>query len=215
VTLTIFLESLPTSYRTHLAPNLISLLLFSAWFARRILLVMENYAAWAAVVISVCSACIAIGAAWINIEKLRLDLYDRRFGVYEKTLTLHTLVSHWSSDASESETGQLKEPPELKEARLNFPKTLAESRFLFSSKSGVAELLQQFYEDVVVMVRYRRLHNPRHPEAYEKSHDAYVQSNLRFLKVMEPLRERMARFLNFHSYSALPRLRDDDAGDWL
>lgn len=176
---------------------------------------MVNYAAWAAVVISVFSARVAIGAAWINSEKLRLDLYERRFGAYEKTLTLHTLVSHWSSDASASETGQLKEPLELKEARLTFPKTLAESRFLFDSKFGVAELLQEFYEDVVVIVRYTRLHNPKYPEAYERSHDAYLQSDLRFLKVMEPLRQKMAPLLNFHSYSALPRLFDGDAGDWL
>jgi hypothetical protein len=49
---------------------------------------MSDTVSWTAVALSIASASIATVAAWTNREKLRLDLYDRRFSIYVRAADL-------------------------------------------------------------------------------------------------------------------------------
>jgi hypothetical protein len=85
-----------------------------------------------------------------------------------------------------------------------------EGQFLFSTESGVPELLETMSADA-----YWIADRPRRQDMAGKMLDEQKFDNeknermLRFGTALEPLREKMAPFLNFHSYSALPGLLDD------
>jgi hypothetical protein len=68
----------------------------------------------------------------------------------------------------------------------------------------VPELLQQFCNDAFKIVN---------GNLHDQAGNIWELTIARFEASLEPLREKMAPFLNFHSYSALPRLFDDDATD--
>jgi hypothetical protein len=65
-------------------------------------------------------------------EKIRLDLFNRRFDIYLRTLTFYLQLIVWT-DAEEQKA--LTDP---------FVKASREARFIFPSKSGVYEYLQEF-----------------------------------------------------------------------
>lgn len=163
---------------------------------------MGNTVAWVAIAISVISACIATVAAWTNREKLRLDLYDRRFRIYESALTLYGLIFHGNPSPTTSDQRRIS--PELRSALYDFRMKAAEGQFLFSRESGVPELLQQFSEDAFKVVN---------GATHYQAGNAWEIDIARYEASLEPLREKMAPFLNFHSYSAFPRLLDG-ADQW-
>jgi hypothetical protein len=166
---------------------------------------MGNAVAWVAIAISVVSAAVSLASYWTNREKLRLDLYDRRFRIYESALTLHDLLWKWSPTANDVGYGFLFDSTDLKAAISDFQKKSAEGQFLFSHESEVPELLQQFCKEANFIVNVQ-IHN-HHPKDWSTT-------LARFAEMPGPLREKMSPFLNFHRYSALPRLPFEDSGEW-
>lgn len=96
--------------------------------------------------IEVISACVAVTSAavtfWMaiftrrtTVEKIRLDLYDRRFAIYETTLAFRLLLDSSTKESVKTE--------EFIEARRAFIKSMRESQFLFRPDSGIFERLEQ------------------------------------------------------------------------
>ena len=76
-------------------------------------------------------ASLFCGLAWaISKDKLKLDLYNRRFAIYDATLKLYQSVTSDLDDANASA-----------EVIKTFILPSRESRFLFDSKDGVYQLL--------------------------------------------------------------------------
>jgi hypothetical protein len=169
---------------------------------------MSDTVSWTAVALSIASASIATVAAWTNREKLRLDLYDRRFSIYVRAADLRYQLTSWDP------TKELH--PKLKEALECFRTASMEGQFLFSQQSGVQELLEKLSEDAFHIVNWSgflALAGPMNSQDQSRLEKERSQRMLRIITSLEPLRERMAPFLNFHSYSALPRLFEDDCTD--
>src|SRR5882724_1578744 len=95
-------------------------------------LLVKVLSAIATTVIAVFVAMITRRQWKTNQEKLRLDLYSRRYNIYESVLTLQQALIYWD-----------KAPEiEQKEMMLLFFKSMHESRFLFPGNSGVFEFMQ-------------------------------------------------------------------------
>lgn len=65
-------------------------------------------------------------------DKLRLDLYNRRFDLYSRVLALEGVLAGWTDNDRE------------KEILAGFKRALDEARFLFPPESGVSASFQRF-----------------------------------------------------------------------
>jgi hypothetical protein len=138
-----------------------------------------------------------------NREKLRLDLYERRFSIYELADGLYQQLRAWNDD--EGVTGQLSE------AASNFRIASVEGHFLFSKESGVPAALQEITDDAFYIINWT-MRLKASTAAVEP--DDLKNRTARFMNALTPLRTKMGPFLNFHSYSALPCLFDDGESTW-
>jgi hypothetical protein len=105
---------------------------------------------WISYLSAIMSTCIASMALWVasrqsktNMAKLRLDLYDKRFAIYENTLAFHQAL------AGPSESMQTEAFKSLQRA---FIKSYRESQFLFDEDSGVFQLLNRVNLDAFKIV---------------------------------------------------------------
>ena len=111
--------------------------------------------------VSVVSACIAGAAWWTSREKLRLDLYNRRFETYSRTLDFYYALSDWTPTELEKASTSLQDSRELSKTQRAFIKASREAQFLFDDGSGIHQLLEQMHKDTVQFIGYRRDIAPR------------------------------------------------------
>lgn len=139
-------------------------------------------------------ATIAVYIAWqqwkTSEDKLRLELYQKRFVVYENTLALRQIL--------------LSMPPIPSEARFliesNFIKSYRESQFLFKCDDGVFQLLGE------VQSRTTLLKNvPSSSNVYIGKPEGQLIDTGNFLeelklidKIIAELEIKLAKYLNFH-----------------
>ena len=89
------------------------------------------------IVISLCVLLVALHQSKISKEKVRLDLYNRRFDIYSRTLGFfQALLSY---DASKPKDNFLL-------LHNDFVKSYKESQFLFDKDSGIYELLTEMHK---------------------------------------------------------------------
>ena len=83
---------------------------------------------------------ISLYAAYINEQKLRLDLYNRRFEVYSRTIDFYQALQKWER----SKDNELVE--------LKFIKAFLESRFLF--KADVFQMLKEMRMKAAIITTF-------------------------------------------------------------
>jgi hypothetical protein len=110
--------------------------------------------------ISVLSLLFAGAAWWINREKLRLDLYNRRFDIYSRTLDLLHALETWNPTAAEISARSLQDSSGLDKALKAFTKASRESRFLFDDESGIFKHLEQLHSDAIGIIGPSATANP-------------------------------------------------------
>lgn len=125
-------------------------------------------------------------------EKLRLDLYNRRFDIYVNTLGYIQALNSWEGSR------------EQKEIEARFDRSLNESQFLFQQQSGLRDLLAEVQRrGFSVHVRKRIIADLKSvPEAQEmldlRLNEGY--DDLLYLKeVPQKLGELIGPYLNFHN----------------
>jgi len=127
---------------------------------------------------------------WLtNKEKLRLDLYNRRFEIYMRILDLYQALMSW--DAT----------PEQKQLQYPFIKAHREARFLFPNDSGVFEYINEFRLHALKIVNFDQLKPLAavSPEEFMKYAKEREYSAGWILNSMGGLEEKLAPFLNFHN----------------
>lgn len=92
---------------------------------------LDYLTAFSPIFISLAVACIALSQLKTNDLKLKLDLYNRRFDIYQKTLKYYLNNIHINK-RSESE---------ILNSNYDFTMAYRESTFLFERKSGVHDNL--------------------------------------------------------------------------
>jgi hypothetical protein len=123
-----------------------------------------------------------------NREKLRLDLYQKRFEIYSRLLDFSEALSKWRS-LSEIDRQNFKN---------SFIKALNESSFLFPDKSGVHALLQKFGEDTQYIVNFdssvfEDATNEERKSQYKAFNDCIRKSD----GIIKELKENLRPFLSF------------------
>lgn len=105
---------------------------------------------WFSYVSSLLSAGIASMALFVaarqsktNMAKLRLDLYDKRFAIFENTLAFHQALAG-SAESMQTEPFKL--------LHREFTKSYRESQFLFDEDSGVFELMRKIDVDAFKII---------------------------------------------------------------
>lgn len=126
---------------------------------------------------------------WLtNREKLRLDLYDRRFRIYVPVMEFHKALVVW--DGSE-EQKKLVDP---------FIQAFREAKFLFPEHSGIFSFLKEFSEHAFFITNFDKLKelSSVDPKVFSKQFERRVGSVNWILQSMEPFEEKLGPFLNFH-----------------
>jgi hypothetical protein len=125
-----------------------------------------------------------------NQEKLRLDLYQRRFDIYLRVLDYYWALLEW------------QDKPEQLALRGPFVRAFCESKFMFPEKSGVYKFLEEFNLHAFRVSNFK--------SAFEGWGDAFPEERAKLaqqrtenvnwiLMSLETLMAKMAPFLNFHS----------------
>jgi hypothetical protein len=167
---------------------------------------LTNLVPWLALLVSLAAALFTGLASWISAEKLRLDLYDRRFDIYSRTLNLRFALDVWNPTSPEKASASLQGSPELDEAVKAFTKASRESQFLFDNDSGVHKRLEQMHSDVIAIIGDKRnvLPNLGGPDL-ARAWSEHQERLKRVLETVPPLEEAMKKYLNFHALYKWPR----------
>jgi hypothetical protein len=144
-----------------------------------------------AVVTALVAICVAVIAyrQWRTArERLRLDLYNRRFEIYSKVLDFSQALSMWHGT------------PEQMALRAPFIKAFRESRFLFPRSSGVYNLLEEFQEHAMVVMGFEDLKPVLQTLDQEtmRQYEKRTESQAWIMSAFEPLEQKMAPYLDFH-----------------
>src|SRR5260221_2379411 len=97
---------------------------------------------------------IAVYVAWVayqqwqtNRNKLRLDLYNRRFEVYTNTITFFQALSSLPAGEPDEEFVKIHK---------SFIRSYKESQFLFGKETKVFDLLKQLHSDAFKVIGLKR-----------------------------------------------------------
>jgi len=152
---------------------------------------------WIAFVLAVVSVFFTGFAAWTGREKLRLDLYNRRFDIYSRTLDFYHVFLVWNPSEKEKRTTSLCDSPTLDATQRAFIKASRESQFLFKDRE-ITKLLEQMHKDSIKIIGYKRdtslFATPQLVPLVEETGACWKRIN----ETMPFLEKRMAQYLDFH-----------------
>jgi len=120
-----------------------------------------------------------------NREKLRFDLYQRRFEIYLRVLDFHFAI--WQQDE-----------PKLDLLHVPFMKAFWESKFLFPEESGIYEFLDE-YNLRTSRVRVYRSQIPPRSDLTPEERAQLIEDNIWIKDCIGILEEKLGPYLNFHS----------------
>ncbi len=124
-----------------------------------------------------------------NQEKLRLDLFQRRFDIFVRVLEFHWALLEW------------KDGPEQQALRGPFVKAFCESKFMFPEESGVYEFLREFNQHAFRITGFKSLSDQMRdvmPDEFAKLANQRIQDVNWILGSMDTLLVKLAPHLNFH-----------------
>jgi hypothetical protein len=138
------------------------------------------------------SAAIAIASWFIarrqvaaSEDKLRLDLYDKRFQVYSRAVDFYQALASWSSSDEDRTTHRL------------FLKSKLESQFLFPG-SEIPETLEKMHKEAFKVIGLKE-HGKEihHPPTYIEFYERGMAGLSAFDLGVNELQSKMAPYLNF------------------
>lgn len=163
----------------------------------------EYVIAYTPIIMSVVSAIIAGVVAYFVSnqartarEKLRLDLYNRRFSIYERAMEYQYSIII-------GDEGVLR--PEFEEIERNFTRAIHESRFLFSKESGVHDILQELSNETLAEVQLRRVtsRSPQYAQKVAKESENHGLTSRKLLvEIAERLEKALSQYLDFHKITS-------------
>ena len=146
---------------------------------------------------------VAAGIAWQGVQrqissaqkieatKLRLDLYNRRFQIFDSIFDFYEALLGW------------KDTPEQRAAQTRFFRAYQESGFLFSNESGIEDMLKRLHEESGKVIGFKE-----HGEEYisggvefylERFNEMNRVLLVDFEAALPKLKAALANYLNFHT----------------
>ena len=128
-------------------------------------------------------------------EKLRLDLYNRRFEIFSSIFDLYEVMISWEGTAEQTAV------------RTRFFRAYQESGFLFRKESGIEDLLKQLNDEATKVIDFRK-----NPERYQSDPKRYIEHLQKMTDIqlgvfeegLKKLKLAMSEYLNFHNALADP-----------
>ncbi|MGP8259925.1 MAG: hypothetical protein ACLQM6_08245 [Acidobacteriaceae bacterium] len=154
----------------------------------------------ATVIIAGYVACIGTVQWFTAREKLRLDLYNRRFEVYASTMDYMQTVMVW----------KLVSEGKRVEQREAFIRAMFESDFLFEDNPRIQSLLDEFNNRSFAMVYFHQRYGE--PKALQlpdfgQNHKEYESNVQWILNARESLKTMLTPYLAFRNRTVGHRLR--------
>jgi hypothetical protein len=149
-----------------------------------------------ALLVSIMAACAAVYGAYINNEKLRLDLYNKRFEVYSTTIDFYQALMGW------------KVSDENQRIYLKFIKSFLESRFLF--KPDVYKLLGQMRIKADLIIGFKEHAATTYagmPDELVKEHKRMLEALADWNKNIDEISQLMLKYLDFQELSPWEAIR--------
>ncbi len=146
--------------------------------------------ATAATVVATYVAIISRRQWTTNQEKLRLDLFQRRFDIFLRVLEFHWALLEW------------KDEPEQQALQGPFVKAFCESRFMFPEESGIHAFLNEFHLHAFRVTHFKSASDPIRevmPAEFLKLANQRTQDLNWILNSMDIFLAKLAPYLNFHS----------------
>jgi len=152
--------------------------------------IVTNFIGFAALVV-------ALFALIINEEKFRLDLYNRRFDIYFRTVAFY-----WALMKSE----ESKAAGTFEKLRSDFIIASREAKFLFAPDSGVYDLLMRLNKASFEITGLRDLPKDLPPEDKNENFKRFHEAMMLWNSNIEQLEDLMSPYLNYHYTSAFSAL---------
>ncbi len=146
-----------------------------------------------ATLISLVALIVAAFSFFVASERFRLDLYNKRFDIYMRTVRFYQALITSKRDNEDEAFSAL---------RKDFILASRESQFLFSPESGVHDLLTRLNSDSFKITGQKDMPKELPPEQIVANHNQFWGAQMRWNSSMEPLEAMMAPYLNYHYVSA-------------
>jgi hypothetical protein len=154
--------------------------------------------------ISVTAVIIAAFSLFVTSERFRLDLYNKRFEIYLRTVKFYQALM-------KSEEG---DEDRFRALQTDFIIASREAQFLFGSDSGVYDLLSQLNKASFQITGLRKLPEGMSREDVTGFNKQFSDALALWNSSMEPLEARMAPYLSYHYASALSALLGQGRSLW-
>jgi len=177
-----------------------------SWWMEQILLYklmqsisVNRWISYVTVIVAAVVAFATIGQWLVNRSKLRLDLYDRRFEIYSKTLAFYQIVS-WFNPLKSSDEDRTK----YEVLQIDFIRSHRESQFLFSKKSGIYHLLNEFQKKANSIYQYRESRWERGTKDTKRENENEFESNKEWMGNFLPQLEKALKpYLKFQKIAGV------------
>jgi hypothetical protein len=147
-----------------------------------------------ATLISLVALVVAALSYFVASERFRLDLYNKRFDIYVRTVRFYqALMTSQRDDEDETFAALRKE----------FILAIRESQFLFSPESGVYDLLSRLNFDSLKITGQKDMPKGLPPDQGIGNQKQFSDALIRWNSSMEPLEAMMAPYLNY-GYASAP-----------
>jgi hypothetical protein len=164
---------------------------------------LNGLTSWIAPAVSIISVCFAGAVWWTSHEKLRLDLYNRRFDVYSRTLDFYHALLGWQPTELEKATTSLNDSPELGNTQKAFIKASREAQLLFDDTSEIQKQLEQMHEDTIWWIGYKRdcAGKPFDPPTVISMNNEFTERRKRVDNSLWHIESGLSAYLDFHRFS--------------
>jgi hypothetical protein len=135
--------------------------------------------------VSILAFVVAFFALWVSADKLRLDLYNKRFDIYVRTVKFYQALMR-------------EEDGTFAALQADFIIASRESKFLFSPKSGVHDLLSLLNSASFTIIGRKSLPKGLPPEAIVANEKLFFDALALWNSSIEKLEDLMAPCLNYH-----------------
>lgn len=146
------------------------------------LMILKGVGILFAIATSVGAVCISVYSSWIAREKLRLDLYNKRFEIYVKA-SAYALLHRLNLD----NTSGISDPS----VERNFIIAFRESKFLFKSDAQIYTLMKQILNICSYIKEYQK-----HPGTHHNP-DKFLAAKDSIEDKLEQLEDAMMPYLKF------------------
>jgi hypothetical protein len=146
-----------------------------------------------ATLISLVALIVAAFSLFVASERFRLDLYNKRFDIYVRTVRFYQSLMTSKRDDEDETFAAL---------RKDFILATREAQFLFSPESGIYDLLNRLNSDSFKITGQKDMPKELPVKQILANQEQFSDALIRWNSSMEPLEAMMAPYLNYHYASA-------------